>query len=159
MKHVCRYLVRNVAALLLLSSVIAHAQTVTTNNDLQFGSIFPGIPKTINKTDVGSAAEFHITGTEGAEVSIDIALPTYMSTGGPNMQLIFFETGAALDTSATPDQSNPPVNNLNPWHTITYRLGANGLTLWLGGKVVPGLVQAAGDYSATIVVTVAYTGL
>lgn len=134
------------------------AQTVSTVSDLQFGNIYPGIPKEILKTDVGSAAEFYITGTAGAEVTIDFTLPTYMNLGGFNMQLLFYETSVALDSSATPDQSNPPVDDLDPWQTITYRIGSNGLRVWLGGKLVPRLVQPPGDYNADIVVTVAYTG-
>ena len=35
---------------------------------------------------------------------------------------------------------------------------SNGLTIWLGGTAVPGLVQTSGSYTATIVLTVAYTG-
>jgi hypothetical protein len=136
----------------------AAAQTVTATNDLQFGNIFPGIPKEVLKTEVGAAAEFFISGTAGAEVAIDFTLPTYMNMGGANMQMIFYETSAALDSSATPDQSSPAVDNLDPWQTITYRIGSAGLTIWLGGKLVPKLVQAPGGYAADIVVTVTYTG-
>ena len=136
----------------------ALSQTATVNNDLVYGGVFPGIPKTISPKAAGSAAEFVITGTAGAEVAIDFTLPTYMNQSGWNMQLIFNKTDCALDSSATPDQSNPPVENLDPWHTITYNLGLNGLTLWLGGTVVPGLNQKQGDYTASIVLTVAYTG-
>ncbi len=145
--------------LILLSfSEEAGAQNAIINNDLTFGDIFPGIPKTISKTTPGSAAEFFISGTAGSEITIDFTLPTYMNSGGNNMQMVFHETDCALDSSATPDQTNPGSNNLDPWHTITYRLGSNGLTVWLGGMVIPKLQQKQGSYSATIVMTVAYTG-
>lgn len=140
------------------SVITGQAQTVTATNDLQFGNIFPGIPKEVLKTEVGAAAEFFISGTAGAEVAIDFTLPTYMNMGGANMQMIFYETAVALDSSASPDQTNPPVDNLDPWQTITYRIGSAGLTVWLGGKLVPKLVQAPGGYAADIVVTVTYTG-
>jgi hypothetical protein len=143
---------------LAFSSLNVHAQNAIVNNDLSFGDIFPGIPKTISKTTPGSAAEFFISGTAGSEVAIDFSLPTYMNSGGHNMQMVFRETDCALDSSATPDQTNPGSNNLDPWHTITYRLGSNGLTVWLGGMVVPKLMQKKGSYSAVIVLTVAYTG-
>ncbi len=68
------------------------------------------------------------------------------------------ETDAAIDTSASPDQSNPEFDDLDPWHTLTYRLGSNGLYLWLGGIVVPGLTQGEGNYNSSIVITVTYTG-
>ncbi len=133
-------------------------QSITVNNDLSFGDVFPGIPKSVAKTTPGSAAEFLVSGTAGSEVSIDFTLPTYMNFGGYNMQLIFRDNDCALDSSAAPDQTAPGADNLDPWHTITYRLGSNGLTLWLGGTVVPRLNQRQGSYSALIVLTVAYTG-
>lgn len=133
-------------------------QNVSLNNDLVFGSVFPGIPKTITKYTAGSACEFQISGTAGDEITIDFTLPTYMNAGGFNMQMIFHETACAIDTAATPDQSDPEFDNLDPWHTLTYRLGSNGMTIWLGGMVVPTLRQQQGDYTASIVITVQYTG-
>jgi hypothetical protein len=144
--------------LLSLSSPLAFAQNITVNNDLTFGSIFPGVPKTVSKYVSGEAAEFNITGTPNAEVSIDFTLPSYMHTTGDNMQLIFSTTDCAIDSSAVPDQANPLEDNINPRHTILSRLGSNGLTIWLGGGVVPALNQRPGDYSAVIVLTVGYTG-
>jgi len=134
------------------------SQTITINNDLVFGNVYPGIPKLIAKTASGSAAEFLISGTSGLEVTMDFALPTYMNVGGLNMQMIFLETSCAIDTRATPDQSSPERDDLDPWHTITDTLGTSGITVWLGGKVVPGLQQLPGSYTADIVLTVAYTG-
>lgn len=144
--------------LLLVSPPNVFAQTATEINSLSFGNVFPGIPKSISKKDAGAAAEYHISGTAGAEVIVDLALPEYMNAGGFNMQLIFSEIDCALDTSATPDQSNPSLDDIDPWHTITYRLGSGGMTLWLGGTVVPKLIQPTGSYSAQIVLRVEYTG-
>jgi hypothetical protein len=85
-------------------------------------------------------------------------LPTYMNSGMNDLQLVFSQTDCALDSSASPDQTNPRLNNLDPWHTITYRLGSGGLTIWLGGMAIPKIRQHDGAYSGTIVLTVAYTG-
>ena len=136
----------------------AQAQNITVINDLTFGDVFPGIPKTVSRYTPGAAAEFLITGTAGAEITIDFTLPTYMNAGGYNMQLIFRETDCAMDSSSSPDQTDPAVDNIDPRHTITYRLGSSGLTVWLGGMVVPALKQNQGDYSGAIVMTVMYTG-
>jgi len=133
-------------------------QNANATHDLAFGDMFPGIPKTILKNSPGAAAEFTVTGTAGAEITIDFTLPTYMNAGGFNMQMVFSESDCAMDSSATPNQASPGYDNLDPWHTITYRLGFNGLTIWLGGKAIPKLRQPQGAYSATIVITVAYTG-
>ena len=136
----------------------ALGQSITINNDLVFGDVFPGVPKVITKRTAGSAAEYHVSGVPGDEVSILFTLPTYMNKDGFNMQMVFTKTDCAIDTSATPDQSNPSADDLDPWHTITYRLGSSGLTIWLGGMVIPKIVQPPGDYNGTIVLTVAYTG-
>lgn len=144
--------------LILLLVELSSAQTITVNNNLLFGNMFPGIPSKISKYTASSAAEFHVTGTNGAELSIKFTLPTYMSNTGFNIQLIFFNTDCSIDTSATPDQAAPTFDNLNPWTNLTYRLGSTGMLLWLGGTAVPRIVQPPGAYSATIVLTVSYTG-
>ena len=130
------------------------AQNATAVSPLRFGNIYPGIPKQVTKYDAGGAAEFHVSGVAGDEVSIEFSLPTYMNSGSFHMQMVFGETDCSMDSSAAPDQSNPGHDNLDPWHPITYRLGSGGLTIWLGGTVVPALVQKPGDYSAILVLTV-----
>lgn len=144
--------------LVLVLSGSGVAQNITINNDLILGNIFPGIPKTVTKYTAGTAAEFYVTGTIGAEVSIDFTLPTYMNQSGSNMQMIFVETDCSMDSRNNPNQSNPQVDNLDPWHTLYDRLGAQGLTIWLGGTVVPKIYQPTGAYTASIVLTIAYTG-
>ena len=134
------------------------SQNATAVSPLRFGNIYPGIPKTASKYDAGAAAEFHVSGVAGDEMSITFSLPTYMSSGPYHMQMIFSETDCAMDSSASPDQSSPGYDDLDPWHSITYRLGSTGLTIWLGGMLVPDLIQYPGSYSATIVLTVIPTG-
>ena len=145
-------------AMVLLFSVSTPAQTITINNNLLFGNIYPGIPKSVTKYTAGAASEFLVTGTAGNEISIDFTLPTYMNQGGFNMQMIFTENDCSFDTRATPSQSAPEYDNQDPWSTIYGRLGSAGLTIWLGGTIVPKLYQKSGAYSASIVLTVAYTG-
>jgi len=152
-----RTIVGTLVVIIFLGSA-ALGQNVTVNNDLTFGSVFPSIPKTITKYTAGSACEFQITGTAGDEITIDFTLPTYMNASGYSMQMIFNETDCAIDTSASPDQSDPEFDDLDPWHTLTYRLGSSGMMVWLGGTVVPAQRQQQGSYTASIVITVQYTG-
>jgi hypothetical protein len=133
-------------------------QTVTGVEDLVFGDIFPGVPKTVSKKSSG-AAEFTVTGTVDTEVSLDFTLPQYLYMTGANMPVFFYNTDCQIDTTSTGNQASPTYDNLNPNQTLTYSLGPNGkLTVWLGGQVVPGLVQKSGSYTATIRLTSAYTG-
>ena len=111
-------------------------QTVTGVEDLVFGDIFPGVPKTISKKST-DAAEFTVTGTVDAEVSLDFTLPQYLSATGANMPTFFYNTDCQIDTTATGNQAGPTYDDLNPNQTLTYSLGPNGkLTVWLGGQVV-----------------------
>ena len=112
---------------LMLFTASCPAQTITLNNDLIFGNIFPGIPKTITKYTAGSAAEFHIAGTNGAEVSIQFALPTYLHSSGFNIELLFFETDFSLDSFPSHSPSNPLFDNINKWTKFLYRIGYGGL--------------------------------
>lgn len=151
-------------AAFIIGSILAttselSAQNITIINDLTVGNMLPGVPKVVSKRDAGSAAEFHVSGIAGDEMSIVFTLPTYMNDGGSNMQMVFTKTDCAMDSSATPDQSNPGYDDLDPWHTITYRLGTNGLTIWLGGMTIPKINQKPGNYSGVIVLTVTPTGL
>lgn len=144
--------------MMTLFSASTGAQNITVNNGLVFGMVLQGVPKTISKYTAGAAAEFLITGTTGNEVSIEFTLPTFVNNVGWNMPLLFEDTDASLDTRVNPDQSAPLRDNLNPWVAILERLGPQGLTVWLGGKLIPKSNQLEGNYSATIVLTVTYTG-
>ena len=148
-----------VALLVLILAAFSFAadESVSGSGDLTFGTMFPGIPKTIDKSST-SAAEFTVGGDAGTEVTLDFSLPTYLSSGGNTIQLIFFSDGCAIDSFPSPNQASPSYDDLNPWQTLTYNLGSAGLTVWLGGKAVPGLRQPAGSYTADIVLTVEYTG-
>lgn len=156
-----RFQVIKIIIILIIATMLplfAADETVTVNSNLTFGTMFPGIPKTVDKSST-AAAEFSIGGDAGAEVTIDFTLPSYLSSGANNMQIIFYSDGCAIDSNPTPNQSSPTYDDLNPWQTLTYDLGSSGLTVWLGGKAIPGMRQSAGTYTADIILTVQYTGL
>lgn len=135
------------------------AQTVTATNDLLFGDIFAGVPKTVDKSSNSDAAEFTITGTPGDELNLTFDLPTYLSTTGANMPVFFGNVDCAIDSTDPPDQSDPSADDLSPHEILTYRFGSSGqLNVWLGGRLVPGLVQKPGNYIATIRLTAVLTG-
>ncbi|PWB76175.1 hypothetical protein C3F09_01105 [candidate division GN15 bacterium] len=145
-------------AITVLASA-AGAQTISVVSNLSFGNVFPSVPKVISKNAAGAAAEFHVSGTAGAEVEITfLFLPTYLNQSGFTLSVLFSNTDCAMDSSATPNQSNPGYDNLNPWQPITYRLGMNGLTIWLGATAIPSIGQKPGSYSGPIQVRVQYTG-
>ncbi len=147
------------ALLVCAEPVKSQAIDVTLVNNLVFGNVFSGIPKTISKQAAGAAAEFHVSGTAGAEVLITfLNLPRYINQSGYSMNVIFNDNDCAMDSSATPNQSSPGYDNVNPWQPITYRLGSNGLTIWLGATIIPNIGQKPGNYTGPIQLKAEYTG-
>ena len=143
--------------LLLLTST-ASGQTPSAVNSLTFDNIYPGVPKAVDKRTAGKAAEFNVTGDPGSEVYVDFTLPAVMTKGTDVMPLSFSNTDCSIDSSDPGDQSNPPWDNLNPKIQNTVTLGSGGLSIWLGGKVIPSIAQPQGAYSADIIITITPTG-
>ncbi len=154
-----RHLTLLVGVVLMSAVSAARSQTISVVSDLSFGNVFPNVPKVVSKYTAGAAAEFHVAGTAGAEVLITfLYLPTYINQSGFTLSVLFSNTDCAMDSSATPNQSNPGHDDLNPWQPITYRLGMNGLTIWLGATAIPAIGQKPGSYTGPIQVRVQYTG-
>lgn len=152
---------RNLLSVILLLGTLAgvlFAQTPTAVNDLDFGNVFPGIPKMVDKKSAGSAAEFTIAGIEGEEVLINFTLPVHLTNGTHRLLMIFADTSCAVDSTNPPDQSNPIWDDQDPRQTITATIGSAGLSVWLGGQVIPNQVQESGGYSGEIVIFVTASG-
>lgn len=135
------------------------AVTVTGTNDLNFGNVIPGVPVTVDKSDVGAAGEFTVTGAPAAEVNFDFELPDSLRTAdGDAMDIFFAATDAAFDDGTGGGQTAPS-EVINPLITQTGDVGAGGIiTLWIGGRVDPSVAQTSGAYAGTITLTVTLTG-
>ena len=123
--------------------------------DLQFGNVLPGFPTSISRLDAINTGQYRIDGANKAEVRVDLALPTDLVSGGSNLTVQFgsadggYSKKSNINSSTAFDPSLPLVTKLS---------NQGQLYVWLGGTVIPTAVQPAGAYSATIVLTVAYTG-
>jgi hypothetical protein len=136
----------------------AHGQTPVATHPLTFGNVFPGAEKTIDKKSA-NAAEFTVSGTAGTEVYVDLTIPVALRFGTKVMPIAFSDTDMAIDSAGTPDPGNPAWDNLDPKQQQTARLGSGGLTIWLGGRLIPSAAQTPGSYTADIILTVTPTGL
>ncbi len=127
--------------------------TVTGQQDLLFGDVFPGLAKTVAPAD-GGAGRFQIGGTGTYEVSLDFTLPGTLSDGVVSTMPISFGGNSAgygpniSTVSSTFDPSG--VTNAN--------LVGGALYVFIGGTVTPAAAQTPGGYSGTVTLTVAYTG-
>jgi len=154
-----------VALALGISATAAQAQGRSTRGrplsvfgrqTLNFGTIFPGIPTTISRTDALNAGEFEVRGQKDTQVQIDLTLPPALTFGAQSLPLQF----GPGDGGYSPSGTIAAATVFDPRVQLVTTLSANGrLYLYLGGTVLPGPQQRSGAYAATIVLTVAYTGV
>ncbi|KAA3636182.1 MAG: hypothetical protein DWP97_03235 [Calditrichaeota bacterium] len=143
------------------------ALTVVATQDLQFGTVFQGVAKTVANDDAASAGIFTITGSPAAGISAYITLPQYIATasGDDRMNIAFQTSDLSIDTTSNAD----PSTFGDGWADVDPNNVPNGLVigsdatshtmLFLGGRVIPSVDQLAGAYSGNIIVTVAYNGM
>ncbi len=146
------------ATIQALATVVSSLRVVGTNN-LQFGTVTPGVNKSVDKSTIGFAGEWTVDGAANAELAISWALPDSMWTldSLSSMRISFANTDASY--GALPAQQTAPQGTLDPNGPVTRRLGAGGeMLIWIGGTVFPRISQTGGDYKADIMISVAYTG-
>ena len=124
------------------TATVISSLTILGSNNLVFGSVTPGINKSVSRTSAGFAGEWSITGTAIAELSLTFTLPTVLNhtSSAATMPVSFSSTDAAL-SDGTGSQSVPNAV-IDPNGPSVYRLGAGGLMfVWIGGTVQPAVAQ------------------
>jgi len=148
------------AAIQALATVVS-SLSITGDNNLQFGTVTPGISKAVDKSQPGFAGQWSIVGAVGAEITLDFTLPDSLllvgdSTNG--LPISFGLLDASFDDGSGGGQLAPS-GVLDPNGLGTERLGASGqMWVWIGGMVNPRISQTGGDYAEDVVLSVAYTG-
>lgn len=128
--------------------------TVTGEQDLQFGNIFPGVAATVTP-DAAAAGRFQLSGAGTSEVNLDFDLPASLDhqTTASTLGLTFDAASAGWGaTSTTVDAT------FDPTSTLDVNLDGGGLYVFIGGTVTPTTTQEAGTYDGTVTLTVTYTG-
>ena len=142
------------------TATVISAITIIGTNDLRFGTVIPGLDKTVDKSSVGFAGEWQINGNSGAEITFDFILPDsiFLADSSNGMRLNFTNTDVSYDDETGGGQT-VPAGIINPNGPSVQNLGIGGtLLVWIGGTVFPGLTQTGGDYAGDIVLSIAYTG-
>ena len=142
--------------LLLGATRVASAQTtVTALTGLSFGTIISGTTTTIASSSP-SAMSFRIRANVGLSLGMSFTLPTTLTRvgGGGTMPVSFCSTCALYR-----------VNRANPAGALPFNpdVGLLGLLLlvssdvyvWVGASTSPPLNQPAGNYTGTVVLTIA----
>lgn len=136
------------------ASVTASVQqplTVTKSSDLAFGSVFPGLNKTVAVGDAG-AASFSVSGQAGANVNLTFTAPATIANGGNTLPIASWTgrwnttNSAASGTDFTPSGSA----------TSAALSGSGAIYVFVGATAQPSISQAAGSYSGTLTLTVVY---
>ena len=136
------------------ASVTASVQqplTVTKSTDLAFGSVFPGLNKTVAVGDAG-AASFSVSGQAGASVNLTFTAPATIANGGSTLPIASWTgrwnttNSAASGTDFTPSGSA----------TSATLSGSGAIYVFVGATAQPSSSQAAGSYSGTLTLTVVY---
>jgi hypothetical protein len=129
--------------------------SVRGRRDLTFGTVLRGIPTVVDPL-VRSAGRWEIRGESNAEVRIDLILPVALtSVSGADLPLSFGSADGAFDVHPV-GKSARVFDPQLPLITAFDKRGR--LYVFLGGTALPGAMQPAGEYAATMSLTVSFTG-
>ncbi len=147
-------LVQAQSATIAATATVVTPITVTGTAPLAFGNVFQGVNKTIAFSDATSG-RFSLTGYLTSQVAMTFTLPATLASGANTMPINTYDvrvngTNSTVGTTALTVTSGTPVNS---------NFVAGALFVFIGGRVQPTAVQAAGSYTGTIVLAAAYTGL
>jgi len=139
------------------ASLHGQGQPVRVNGvrSVSFGTVFPGIPKSVLRTDALNSGRFDIRAAAGSQLQLSFALPAAMTgPGGAAMPLSF--GGGDAGFSAT--QSVASQVGFDPRVPFLATMGGppGRAAVFLGGTVTPLASQPAGSYTGTITLTVVY---
>lgn len=125
--------------------------TVTGNRALDFGTVFPGVAKTV-AIAAATSGQFQLGGQASGNVNLSFTLPTNLVNAGNNLPIGTW-TGC---TSATNTTAGCTAFTPSGTATASAFSAAGALWVFVGGTVTPGAAQAAGNYTGTVTLTAAY---
>lgn len=158
--HLLRLALLAVAIAIAAGPGRAHAQgrplNVIPRQALTFGTMWSGHPSHVSRTDPIRSGQIELRGMRLTEVQVTFSLPaTMIGAGGAQLPLEF----GANDGGAGATSVITAATGFDPQLPHLAQFSDNGrLHLFLGGTARPGAGQPAGAYTATVTVTVAYTG-
>jgi hypothetical protein len=143
------------------TATVAAALAITTPADLDFGTVYAGVAKSVAKDEAG-AGVFTVTGQPAQPFQAFLNLPEYLwdNTSRQRLDVTFTDTDAGLDLTGNATPASYVGADFDPrgLGTITIAGGQTTANIFLGGKVTPKAYQASGTYTADIVLTVWYEG-
>ena len=125
---------------------------VTAEQELAFGQLTPGVPATVQTTDVANRAKLSLQGT--GRYRISFTLPTSLSgPSGNTIPLTFGGSDGRVEIRTKIEIFDPAVG-----HEFRVNPADRSAQIYLGGTASPSLSVPPGTYSATIVMMIVQTG-
>lgn len=142
--------------------VLSPGMTITTIQNLDFGTVLKGVATSIVPT-AANAGEWQVVGSNNARASITFTLPTFLTNiqALPGSTIpVSFNTSSAIWRRTTNSPTGPQANVFDPNVGTSARFGPTPnpvIFIWLGGTVTPGVTAKPGIYTANVIVTLIYT--
>ncbi len=139
---------------LLASRGLGAQINVRTVRGLAFGTVIPGVPSVVLRTDPVNSGQFEIRGGQFLSIiRLTFTLPTVLNGPlGATMPLSFATNDAGY--SFTNSINSQTAFNPNQPYTTVKGIGGGATGVFLGGRVTPAANQRAGSYTGTVVLSV-----
>ena len=127
--------------------------TVTGAQSLSFGTLLPGVPAVVSRTDAARSGQFAIQGPHGTQAQLNFTLPSVLSgPGGATLPVVF----GGGDAGYSDSQNIGSQVGFDPRQGFVITFGQQGRgSVFLGGTARPAPTQRAGSYTATITLNMA----
>ena len=128
---------------------------VTSVRSLVFGTVFPGVRRTVLRTDPLNSGQLDIRATRNAQVQLIFTLPAVLNgPAGATMPVSF----GGNDGGFSATRSVASQVGFDPRVPYVARLNNNSAraSVFLGGSANPIASQRAGSYTGTVTLTVVY---
>ena len=139
--------------------VVTTGMTLSTLQDLNFGSVIKGAATTVQPT-AATAGTLQVTGSANAFVVISFTLPTQLTNiqalPGSTMPISFNATSARWNRANNNAAAGTP---FNPAAGAVGRLGPPpnpNMYIWIGGTVNPAATAKPGIYQGNVIVSLIY---
>ncbi len=121
---------------------------------VSFGTVLPGLPRTVLRTDPANSGEFDLSGFKFSQLELTFTLPSVLNgPAGASMPLSFGSSDAGYSVS----QSIASQVGFDPRQPFVAVLSNNGRgSVFVGATANPLASQRAGSYTGTLTLTVAY---
>jgi hypothetical protein len=128
--------------------------TITGIRGVTFGTVLPGVPRVVLRTDPVNSGQFNIKGPKGGPALLSFVLPLTMA--GPSGAVMSVTFGSS-DAGYSATQSIGSQVGFDPKQPFTVTIPNNGTaSVFVGATAKPLANQRAGAYTGTIIFTVTY---